>query len=397
LKLLDITEFYSPQGGGVRTYLTEKARWLAARDDVEHTVIVPAAQDGATQWERSRVHFVRGPRVPASPGYHFLVAGRKVARLVRAAWPDVIEVGSPYLAPWIARRAARGTAARLAAYVHENPRFYVASAPHPVRAIADPVLVRYLAAAHRSFDLAIAASGANLAGIGVASGAVVPLGVDPAMFDPARRDPAWRAEVGAAPGQVVALYAGRLSVEKGLDVVLGALPALHRATGLVLVCQGAGHMRPRLERAARAHPAMLRVLPFEPDRPRVARAYASADFCFAPCPFETFGLAALEAMASGLPIVGVSAGGIGRLLTGADWARTYRAGEEGDCERATRALLATDLRQAGARARAAVLERYSWDRTFTELLALYRRLAVQRASDPRARSAAPSAAPSISV
>jgi alpha-1,6-mannosyltransferase len=385
LKLLDITEFYSPQGGGVRTYLAEKARWLAARDDVEHAVIVPADRDGATQWERSRVHLVRGPRVPASPGYHFLVAARKIARLVRRERPDVIEVGSPYLAPWIARRAARGTAARLAAYIHENPRFYVAHAPRPVRAIVDPLLARYLRAAHRRFDLAVAASRDNLAGIDVRNVAVVPLGVDLAVFHPAWRDPAWRAEVGAAPGQPTALYVGRLSAEKGLDVVLAALPALHQATGLRLVCIGEGHLRARLERQARERAGMLRVLPFEPDRPRLARAYASADLFLAPCPFETFGLAALEAMASGIPVVGV------------DWGRTYRAGQPRDCERAMRTLLASDLREAGARARATALARYSWDRTFTELLELYRRLVVQRSNDPRARSTAPSAAPSISV
>src|SRR5207245_2247300 len=83
VKLLDITEFYSLQGGGVRTYLAEKARWVAAHGDVEHAVIVPSDRDAVTQWERSRVYLVRGPRVPASPGYHFLLAGRKVATRAR--------------------------------------------------------------------------------------------------------------------------------------------------------------------------------------------------------------------------------------------------------------------------------------------------------------------------
>jgi len=366
VKLLDVTEFYSPQGGGVRTYLAEKARWLAPRHDVQHVIVVPSNRTAVDQWERSRAYLVRGPAVPASPGYHFLVAARSVADIVRREQPDVIEVGSPYFAPWLARRAARGTRARLVAFVHENPRLYAGRAAG--------LVARYLRAAHSGFDLAVAAGADNLVGLGVPRTAVVPLGVDTALFHPARRDPGWKPEIGAAAEQSVALYVGRLSAEKGLNLVLDALPALHAVTRVRLVLIGEGHLRRRLERAARRRPAMLTVLPFEPDRARLARAYASADLFVAPCPYETFGLAALEAMASGLPVVGVGAAGIGRLLERADWGRTYRVGDAGDCARALRELLALDLRAAGRRARAVAVERYGWDRTFSDLLALYEEL-----------------------
>src|SRR2546428_781596 len=78
----------------------------------------------------------------ASPGYHFLVAGRKLAEIARRERPDGTEVGSPYLAPWLARRAARGTAGggRLVAFVHENPRLYTARLPWLMRAPLDAVL-----------------------------------------------------------------------------------------------------------------------------------------------------------------------------------------------------------------------------------------------------------------
>src|SRR5260370_30737119 len=98
------------------------------------------------------------------------------------------------------------------------------------------------------------------------------------------------------------------------SVVLEALPQVHTSLGLRLVVIGEGHLRPRLERLARERPSMLCVLPFEADRSRLPRAYAAADLFFAPCPYETFGLAALEAMASGLPVVGVAAGGVGPPL-----------------------------------------------------------------------------------
>src|SRR5436309_553090 len=237
---------------------------------------------------------------------------------------------------------------RLIAYVHENPRLYARRAAG--------LVTRYLRAAHRGFHLAVAASEANLSGLGVPRTAVIPLGVDTELFHPARRDPAWKGEVGAAAGQAVALYVGRLSAEKGLDVVLAALPEIHAVTGARLVLIGEGHLRRRLERAARAPPGMLAVLPFEPDRARLARAYASADLFLAPCPYETFGLAALEAMASGLPVVGVDSAGIGRLLTDADWGRLYRVGDARDCSRAVRELLALELPALVRRARTVVDE-----------------------------------------
>ena len=373
MKLLDVTEFYSPRGGGVRTYLTEKAHWLASQPEVEHTIVVPSDRDGVARWERSQVYLVRGPAVPASPGYHFLIAGRKVARIVAREWPDVIEVGSPYFAPWLARRASRAACgtARLVAFVHENPRLY---APAALAGLVGS----YLRAAYRGFELAVAAGRDNLTDLGVPRTVVVPLGVDTELFHPARRDLAWKESVGASPGQPVALYVGRLSAEKGLGVVLDAAPGIHAATGAKLVLIGEGHLRRRLEAAARARPDVLQVLPFEPDRARLARAYASADLFMAPCPYETFGLAALEAMASGLPVVGVAAAGIGRLLHGMDWARTYRAGDAGDCARAVRELIATDPAGAGRRARAMAVTSYSWDRTFSELLELYRGLVVAR-------------------
>ena len=397
MKLLDLTEFYSPLGGGVRRYLSEKARWVANRHDLEHVVVVPAKRDAVTRWKRSRVFLVGGPAVPASPGYHFLVAARKLTAIVQDERPDVIEVGSPYLAPWFARRAARGTGARLAAFMHENPRLYAARLAWPLRTVADRLLVRYLRAAHSRFDLILAASPDNLPDTGVQHSAVVPLGVDSELFHPRRRDPTWKTEVGAAPSQRVALYVGRLSAEKGLAPVLEALPQIHRATGMRLVLIGAGHLRARLEQQARDRPDLLRVLPFLDDRASLARAYASADLFLAPCPYETFGLAALEAMASGLPVVGVRAAAIGNLLAAEDWGRTYQPGDARDCAQAVAELAATDLRAAGRRARDVARSRYSWDRTFTELAALYRRLVVQAASEPRANSTAPSAAPRISV
>jgi alpha-1,6-mannosyltransferase len=199
---------------------------------------------------------------------------------------------------------------------------------------------------------------------------LVPFGVDLATFRPEARDTAWKREVGAAD-RPVALYVGRLTVEKNLGVVMEALPEMHRRLGLKLVLIGDGAWRRHLEAIAANTPDMLTVLPFESDRARLARAYASADLYVAPSPHETFGCSALEAAACGLPIVGANAGALAERMSGAPWGRTFEPGSPAALVDAVAALLESDLEAARQDARRATCG-FGWERTFTALLGVYR-------------------------
>jgi alpha-1,6-mannosyltransferase len=382
VRILDITEFYSPLGGGVKTYLTAKAEWLARLPDVSHTIVLPGERDQETTMSRSRVVLLGGPPVPASPGYHFLTRGRRIRQIMSDVQPDIVEIGSPFLAAFWARRAARALPRppSLVGFYHCDARrvyvdFGLRSWPGPLRSAAGAGLERYLKGLYGSLAATIAATPSAqraLERLGVERVHLIPLGVDLNAFTPERRDPGWRARVGARDGQPLAVFAGRFSTEKGLDVVLQGLPALHEATGVKLVLIGEGHLRPRFEAFQRAHPEMLAILPYEPDRNALASALASADLYVAPFPMETFGLAAVEAMAAGLPVVGVNAGAMADLLAGAAWGRLYRPGDGVDFARAAGQLLTQDVRGLGASARAETVRRFSWAETFAALVALYR-------------------------
>lgn len=379
LKLLDVTEFYSATGGGVRTYLEAKARWVADQPDLEHVIVVPSDRDNRETLHRSTLYRVKGPRAPASPGYHVLLGAKKVRHILARERPDLIELGSVYLAPWVARYAMRGTPSQLVAFFHMDLPGVVARAlPRPVRGLARPtqrVLRAYLRRAYAPCRYVIAASASAARAAEDASLPVrrIPLGVDVETFHPDRRDAAWRpAREEATP---VGLYVGRFATEKGLETILEGLPALHGRTGAHLVMVGEGHLRPRLEAFAATHPSMLSVHPYHTDRAALARAFASADFYVAPFPHETFGLAIAEAMASGLPVVGVASAGAGDILDGATWARTYGAGDTEAFVRAAAELLDGDLHALGRAARAVAVDRYSWEGTFETMFALYRAIA----------------------
>ncbi len=149
--------------------------------------------------------------------------------------------------------------------------------------------------------------------VGAANTVTVPLGVDLAMFHPGRRSAAVRRRW-AAPGQILLVHCGRLSVEKRADRSIDALAAL-RAAGVDarLVVMGEGPLRARLQRQAAGLPVDF--TGFIADRPTVAAMLASADVALAPGPHETFGLAALESLACGTPVVVSRTSALAEIIT----------------------------------------------------------------------------------
>jgi glycosyltransferase involved in cell wall biosynthesis len=100
---------------------------------------------------------------------------------------------------------------------------------------------------------------------------------------------------------------GRLAAEKNLKVLIDAWTQAHRALGprASFVIAGNGPVR----RYIATRIPFARQLGFV-DRDSLAALYASADLCVLPSRTETCGLVALEAMASGLPVVAADAGGL---------------------------------------------------------------------------------------
>jgi alpha-1,6-mannosyltransferase len=190
----------------------------------------------------------------------------------------------------------------------ETPLGRVIGRPAARRAAA--VADRYARWVHARLDLTLVSSpdrARALTAGGVPNVEQLSLGADVRTFHPGRRDPAWRGEIGAGERDLVLIHAGRLDREKRIDVLVEAVKCLPSRIDARLVLLGQGPERSRWERAAAADPRLV-VLPFERDRDRVARALASADVYVSAARFETFGLAVVEAQASGLPVVGQRAG-----------------------------------------------------------------------------------------
>lgn len=141
---------------------------------------------------------------------------------------------------------------------------------------------------------------------------VVPNGIDPNEFQPTedRRRQA-RDRWGLDEEETMVLTVGRLAAEKGQDVLLEAMARLEdRHPELRLLVAGTGNRKGLLERSASV-PENLRFVGYVEE---VASLYWAADLYVHPARYEGFGLAVLEAMAAGCPVVASRVGGIPELL-----------------------------------------------------------------------------------
>jgi glycosyltransferase involved in cell wall biosynthesis/predicted metal-dependent phosphoesterase TrpH len=151
------------------------------------------------------------------------------------------------------------------------------------------------------------ASDARLAELGIESSRIErwDRGVDLQRFDPALRTP------GLLPDAINVLYAGRLTKEKGVDLLADAfLTARWRDPRLHLVLAGGGPEEQTLRERLGDHATFLGWL----SGTDLARAYASADMFLFASETDTFGQVLLEAQASGLPVVAVDRGGPSSLV-----------------------------------------------------------------------------------
>jgi alpha-1,6-mannosyltransferase len=354
VRIVRLANFVAPCSGGLRTALRELgAGYLAAGH--EPVLVIPGPEPGRRHTEQGLVITVPGPSVPGTGGYRVITARRMLRRLLDELGPDRLEVSDRTTLRWTGAWArARGVRSMMVS--HDSVAGLANMfAPRclPRQRLAD-LLNRDTAA---SFDVVVCTTGwaaAEFRRLGAANLVQVPLGVDLARFHPARRDESLRGQL-APHGRPLLVHCSRLSPEKRPERAIGALAQLHRG-GMPAVLAVAGD-GPRLRSLqAQADGLPVRFLRHVADRGLLARLLASADVAIAPGPVETFGLSALEALASGTPVVVSSRGALPEVIGAAGLAV-----EDDDAAyaAAVERLIRRDLtgRRRMARARA---ERFGW-------------------------------------
>jgi alpha-1,6-mannosyltransferase len=354
VRVVRLANYVAPASGGLRTALAELgAGYLAAGH--ESVLVVPGARPERRQTAQGLVITVPGVPVPGTGGYRAITARRSLRQLLEDLQPDRLEVSDRTTLRWTGGWARR-CGIRSMMVSHDSLAALAQMFRPPglsVRQLVDR-LNRNTAS---SFDVVVcttAWAAAEFRRLGVPNLVQVPLGVDLASFHPARCDQGLRSEL--APGDVrLLVHCSRLSPEKRPERAIGALAELRRrGMRAVLVIAGDGPLRRSLQ--ARAARLPVRFLGHVANRGSLAQLLATADVVIAPGPAETFGLSALEALASGTPVVVSSQSALPEVV-----GQAGLAAEDNDtaCADAVEQLLRRDATERRRLARQQA-ERFDW-------------------------------------
>ena len=373
MRIAIASEVHAPKIDGISNRLTNTIRELTSLGH-EVLTITPAPAEPVCEGER--LLSVPGARFPLYPD---VVVGAPDPRIVRELLrfkPHVLHAVGPVAVGFYGLIAARALAIPTVASYHTSLPEYAARYGYPE---LEAPAWRILRAAHALAELNLVPSRTTRDELVARGFRITGLwrgGVDPERFHPRKRSLAMRERLAGGPvGRPLLLCVGRLAPEKNLHSLA---PVLEELPGVRLVFVGDGPERARLERTYRGLPVMFAgFLAGE----ELAAAYASADVFVIPSTTETLGFVALEAMASGLPVVGANAGGIRDVVAHEETGFLYDPTEsKGALDPIRRLLGSRTLSSSLARNARAVAERCSWRAETQALVASYE-FAIQRAED----------------
>ncbi len=367
--------------GGLHVYFSALARGLAARGHG-----VAALVQGGTGPAESGLELVSGAHETAGPVAR-VVSFRRAARtaaaggvdvfnphfalnalgVVYGGLPDGVPVVCHFHGPW-GREGWSEDAGR------SRWRLPLAASRYAVKTLVERLVYR------RSDRIIVLSDGfARLASdayrIPRDRIVVIPGGVDLARFQPAPDTRAVRQRLGLPGDRPLLLTVRRLVARMGLDRLLAAMRlVVRRVPEALLLIGGEGPARAALERLVEdlGLPASVRFLGRVPDD-LLAAYLAAADLVVVPSvALEGFGMATLEALACGTPVVGTPVGATPELLSGLE-PRLL-------CKEASADALAVTLTDAirapgwlpSRRACRAFAERYGWDTIVPRVEAVFR-------------------------
>ncbi len=308
LRIAYVTETWLPTVNGVVTRLSSTVLELSRRDH-ELLVIAPARCDQP----------VKGVQVTGVPslGIPFIYAGQPWGLPLPRVWsvldrfgPDLVHAVNPVLLGWAgisyARRRKIPLVCSYHTHVAQYARFYHLG-------VAERLAWSVICRAHRLADLNLvtsSASAAELSARGICRIRIWRRGVDLHRFRPRAPSPGMRARLTSGhPERRLVLYVGRLAPEKSLE----RLRPLTTVSDLHLALVGDGPARSRLAAVLAGDRVTFTG---ELHGEELAAAYASADVFVFPSTTDTLGLALLEALASGLPVVAARTPASAELLEG---------------------------------------------------------------------------------
>ncbi|XP_065853727.1 sulfoquinovosyl transferase SQD2 [Euphorbia lathyris] len=286
---------------------------------------------------------------------------RIIAEIARFK-PDIIHASSPGIMVFGALAIAKLLCVPIVMSYHTHVPVYIPR--YTFSWLVKPMwlVIKFL---HRAADLTLVPSvaiGRDLQAARVTAANKIRLwnkGVDSESFHPRFRCNEMRCRLsGGEPEKPLIVHVGRIGVEKSLDFLKSVMERLPEAR---IAFIGDGPYREELEKLFSGLPAVFTgMLGGE----ELSQAYASGDIFAMPSESETLGLVVLEAMASGIPVVGARAGGIPDIIPPEHEGKTgflFTPGDLDDCVGKLETLLNNrELREMMGKASRVETEKYDW-------------------------------------
>ena len=366
MRIAFFAETFLPATDGVVTRLRYTIEELRKLGD-EMLVIAPRYGHGPASYMGVPIHRVAAVPLPIYPQFMLAPTNLGVGKALRSFGPDLIHAVNPVVLGWGAPLYARRLRVPLVASYHTNVATY---AGYYGLGRFDSLARRYTRWLHNKADINLCTSEAtrkHLKEEGMERVFLWPQGVDTQRFRPDRRSKKRRAKLSAEhPDDKLLIYVGRLGREKGI----GSLRTiLERVPDTRLAIVGDGPARRELERKFAGTTTVFTGLLHGR---QLARAYASADAFVFPSTTETLGMAMIEALSSGLPVIAARSGATHEVVEDGRTGILYEAGSEDALVAAVRKLTSdSGLREQYSRAARAAAEQRGWDNATGTLRGYY--------------------------
>lgn len=377
--ICDLTQFYSPVGGGVRRYLSEKAKYLTLMGH-RHLLIVPGEKTERSEKDGNIIYTIKSPLISRTARYRVLTNLTLIEEALEREQPDIIESGDPYQVAWKAIASGRGLGIPVVGFYHSHfPEATIRSVAKYFGGlsvlIAEEISRRYVEILYNRFERTLVPSpvlAALLTEWGVENTSTLELGVDTAIFYPdKKRGESLRKILELTGNRKLLLYVGRLSPEKNIRTLLGAFSHLHRndPTGYHLLVVGDGTLRGPLLRL-QEKTEQVTWHPYCQNASDLADLYRAADLFVHPGVHETFGLVTLESQACGTPVIGIQGSSMDRIIFSG---REYGAKNNSPLSlaEAIDSFCRTNLPTAGLNAAISIKKHYDWEIVFRRLFTIY--------------------------
>jgi alpha-1,6-mannosyltransferase len=306
VRIAQLANFIGPGSGGMRVAVDALGRGYVA-SGADRLLVVPGPVDARTSTPAGDVVQIRAPRVGG--GYRLIVEPWRVTDVLDRFAPTSVELSDKTTLLPVSRWARRqGIGTVLFSHERLDDMFAMRTGLETSAKVSINLLNRLLV---RSFDRIVVTSRyaqREFTRLSASAGCRldrVPLGVDHETFRPRPR--------AADDDRIRLVLAGRLSREKSPALAVATALELHRrGVPVHLDVYGDGPHRDELVDQARGGPVTFHG--YVDGREDLNHRLSAADVALSVCPGETFGLAVLEALASGTPVVTANRGGARELV-----------------------------------------------------------------------------------